>query len=381
MSVNTPLSPSAIIERIQSGIIPQNGRRALVAMSGGVDSAVTAALMLAQGYRTTGSTIRMRSEHLNMSGERSCCSQKDIDAAAAAAHQLGIEHIVLDQTANFEENVIRRFVESYQSGKTPNPCVACNRYVKFKTYFDRAAALGFDVLATGHYARIRYDGASGRWQLLKGRRGEKDQSYVLYTLTQAELSRLQFPCGEYTKTEIRAIAAGLGLPCADQPDSQDICFIPGGDYHDFLLRYCGNPDESGSFVDAATGAILGPHKGFTAYTIGQRKGLGISAGRPLFVLDKDPVTRAVYLGDNADLFRNSLTAGDLNWIQIPELTGSLRCSARIRYNNRETLCVVTPGPDATARADFDEPVRAVAKGQSVVFYQGDAVVGGGVITG
>lgn len=358
---------------------PNGFRRALVAMSGGVDSTVAAALMKEQGYHVTGATLRLRTDEHFGTAERSCCSQRDIDDAEKAARQLGIDYRVLDRTENFLEEVVDRFVRGYREGATPNPCVDCNRYIKFKTFFDSATALGFDVIATGHYARVRYDDQTGRWLLLKGKDHSKDQSYVLYTLTQDQLAQTCFPCGEYSKPQIRQMAEDLHVINANKPDSQDICFVPDGDYHRFLAEYDESFDEAGNFIDAATGEVIAPHKGYTSYTIGQRKGLGISADRPLYVVGIDPLTHEVFLGDNDLLFQTALIAEEPNWISIPELTAPLHCAAKIRYSLKETPCTVIPLSEDRVLVRFDEPVRAITKGQSVVFYQGEVVVGGAKI--
>ncbi len=363
-----------------------NAAKAMVAMSGGVDSTVAVALMIANGYHTSGGTLRLRDTHLDFeNGKKSCCSQKDIDDAGAMCKRLGVTHHVLDRLTHFESDVILPFIEAYQAGATPNPCVDCNRRIKFKTFFEESKSLGFDYLATGHYARVKFDPERNRYLLLKGKTVEKDQSYVLYTLSQAQLARLRFPCGEYSKTEIREIARALGLSVADKPDSQDICFIPSGDYHQFMHDYASQAkapmtiEENGEFIDLKTGQSYGLHKGFSAYTIGQRKGLGIAAGRPVYVVDKDPLTKTVYLGDESDLWQTTLEADQTNWILFDRLEAPYSCTAKIRYGLKETACTIEPLSNDRIRVTFAEPIRAITKGQSIVFYNDEYVVGGGKI--
>ena len=340
--------------------------RVLAAMSGGVDSSVAAALLIEAGYRVSGVTLKL--------------FRGADDAAAAAAKKaagaLGIEHRVLDVTRAFSRDVVERFIAGYRSGETPNPCIDCNRYVKFGVLFDEAAASGA-YLATGHYARIERDRQTGRCLLKKAADQEKDQSYVLYRLTQDRLSHTLLPLGGYKKADVRAIAKRYGCSTAER-ESQEICFIPDHDHAAFIARAAGAVAPEGDFVDTR-GNVLGRHGGITRYTIGQRKGLGVSLGRPAFVVAIDPAANTVTLGEEKDLYAASLLVKDLHVVSGERIEGALRVQAKIRYAARPQDATFTPLGEGTGRVDFDAPQRAVTPGQAAVFYQGDTVVGGGTI--
>lgn len=349
-------------------------RRVFAAMSGGVDSAAAALLLLQAGCDVTGVTLRL---HGFRDRPGLCGSADEIDTARSVAAALGIPHVVLDLSERFRERVMDRFVSEYVRGRTPNPCVDCNREIKFGALLDWALDQGADAMATGHYARVRFDGALGRWQLLRGADRRKDQTYFLYQLSQHQLSHLLLPAGDYEKPALRALAAAHGLSNAQRADSQDICFVPDGDYVSFL-RQQGAELVPGDFVDEA-GRVLGRHKGLPCYTLGQRKGLGVSAGAPLYVLAKDPARNAVVLGADSALYTSELTAERVNWLSIPVPDGPLSVTARTRYSQREAAAHVEPLPGGRARVVFRDPQRAVTPGQAVVFYDGDLVLGGGTI--
>ncbi len=354
--------------------------KALIAMSGGVDSAVAALLTQQQGYDCEGVTIKMfDNESLAAASKRPCGASSDIDDARRVAERLGMAHRVLDFSTEFEENVVRRFVDTYLGGGTPNPCVDCNRHIKFDRLYREAVALGFDRIVTGHYARIVYDESTGRYQLYRAADPTKDQSYVLYTLTQEQLAHTLFPLGNLTKAAAREIAAANGFVNAHKQDSQDICFVPDGDYAAFIERYTGTPLVAGDFVDQ-TGRVLGRHRGVVCYTIGQRKGLGLSLPAPLYVCRKSVADNTVVLGPSEQLFTRELDADRVNWIAFdaPPAT-PIRVKAKVRYKQAEQWATVTATGDATMHVVFDEPQRAIAAGQAVVLYDGDAVVGGGTI--
>ena len=352
-------------------------KQVAVAMSGGVDSAGAALLLRQAGCEVSGVTLRL---HPYKDRPGLCGSADDIETARSVAAALGIPHTVLDRCELFRAKVMDRFVSEYVQGRTPNPCIDCNREVKFGALMDWALEQGADYLATGHYARVAYDEPSGRWLLLRGQDPRKDQSYVLYQLTQRPLSHLLLPIGEYEKAAVREIAARHGLSNAGKPDSQDICFVPGGDYMAFLQEYGGVTPVPGEFVDQE-GRVLGRHKGLERYTPGQRKGLGVSADAPLYVVEKDLVRGTVVLGPDSALYSRELTAERLNWISIPDLTAPLAVTAKTRYTQREAAAVAEPLPDGRMRVVFDEPQRAVTAGQAVVLYDGERVVGGGTICG
>ena len=349
-------------------------RRVFAAMSGGVDSAAAALLLLQAGCDVTGVTLRL---HGFRDRPGLCGSADEIDTARSVAAALGIPHVVLDLSERFRERVMDRFVSEYVRGRTPNPCVDCNREIKFGALLDWALDQGADAMATGHYARVRFDGALGRWQLLRGADRRKDQTYFLYQLSQHQLSHLLLPAGDYEKPALRALAAAHGLSNAQRADSQDVCFVPDGDYVSFL-RQQGAELVPGDFVDEA-GRVLGRHKGLPCYTLGQRKGLGVSAGAPLYVLAKDPARNAVVLGADSALYTSELTAERVNWLSIPVPDGPLSVTARTRYSQREAAAHVEPLPGGRARVVFRDPQRAVTPGQAVVFYDGDLVLGGGTI--
>ena len=346
--------------------------RVAVAMSGGVDSAAAALLLQQAGYEVWGVTLRLQS----CTGAAEA-AEAEIDAARRAAEALGIPHRVLDLRERFRSAVMDRFVSEYLAGRTPNPCVDCNREIKFGALLDWALEQGADYLSTGHYARLDQAGENGRWRLLRGTDRRKDQSYVLYQLNQRQLSHLLLPLGSYDKPAIRSLVENRGLSNARKADSQDICFIPDGDYAAFLAR-SGAELVPGDFVDQ-TGRVLGRHKGLPCYTPGQRKGLGVSAGEPVYVLRKEAASNRIILGPDSALYTTELTAERVNWLSVPPPEGPMAVTAKTRYTQREAAATAELLPDGRLRVIFQEPQRAVTAGQAVVLYVGDAVAGGGTI--
>ena len=352
---------------------------ALIAMSGGVDSSVAAYLMRQKGYRCLGATMRLyRNEDLGQSAYHTCCSQQDIEDASEVAFQLDIPYEVVDFTPEFQTQIIEKFIRTYEAGGTPNPCIDCNRYMKFNRLLELAQQRGLDCVVTGHYARIIQDPDSGRYVLKKALDGSKDQSYVLYNLTQEQLAHTQFPLGVLHKTEVREIAAQLHFINARKHDSQDICFVPDGDYAAFMEQYTGKHYPPGDFLDL-DGHPVGQHKGAVRYTCGQRKGLGLSLGCSVYVCKKDMAHNTVTVGPESALFRRELVADDWNWISIPRLEAPMRAKAKTRYRQTEQWATVSPVDETRAKVVFDEPQRAITVGQAVVLYDGDTVVGGGTI--
>ena len=354
-------------------------KRALIAMSGGVDSSLAAKLMQDDGYECIGCTMRLfHNEDAGLERSRTCCSLEDVEDARSVADELGMRFYVFNFTDDFRNTVIRRFVESYQNGITPNPCIDCNRYMKFGKLFDRAKILDCDCVVTGHYARI--EERDGRYVLKKAIDATKDQSYVLYAMTQDQLAHTRFPLGDLCKTHVRALAEQNGFVNADKPDSQDICFVPNGDYAHIIELQTGCKAAAGNFVDRC-GNVLGTHRGVIHYTIGQRKGLGIAAGEPLYVCRICPQSNTVVLGRNEDLFSTEADAMDFNWISGESLKQAIRCKVKIRYRQAEQWATVTPCGEHDVHISFDDPQRAVTPGQAAVLYDGDIVLGGGTIRG
>lgn len=349
----------------------------LVAMSGGVDSSVAAKLLLDGGNDCIGCTMKLyNNEDAGISKGHTCCSLDDVEDARSVAYRLGIEHFVFNFSDDFREKIIDKFVESYCRGLTPNPCIDCNRYMKFNKLFDRAAILGCDYIATGHYARIEFK--NGKYLLKKAVDPSKDQSYVLYSMTQNQLSHTLFPLGGMCKEETRKIAEESGFINAKKPDSQDICFVPDGDYAKIIELHTGKKAPFGNFVDK-NGNILGKHKGIIHYTIGQHRWLGIDLPGKRYVCRICPKNNTVVLGTADELFSREAFAEDFNWISGEAPERSFRCKAKIRYRQPEQWATVTPIGKNAAQIVFDEPQRAITPGQAAVLYDGETVLGGGVI--
>lgn len=347
-----------------------------MAMSGGVDSSVAAYLLKEQGYEVVGITLKLWDRNECNSLAKSCCSIDDVNDARSVCAKLDIPFYVLNFKGDFQQKVIDYFVNSYLEGKTPNPCIACNRYIKFDELLKKADSLGMDYIATGHYAKIEFNGE--RYVLRKGIDDTKDQTYVLYNLGQEQLKRILLPLGDYRKTQIREIAEKLELGVAKKPDSQEICFVEDNNYARFISEYSKKPVIEGNFIDK-DGKILGKHKGITHYTIGQRKGLGISFDVPRFVVSKNIEDNTVVLGKQEELFSKSLLAEDLNFISVENITKKTRVKAKTRYSSKLADAEISPLEDGRLLVEFDEPQRAITPGQAVVFYDGDIVFGGGTI--
>ena len=346
--------------------------KVLTGMSGGVDSAVCTYLLKSQGYEVGGVNCHF------YKGDEAFMKKQEIDTldAKRTADMLGVPFYVFDLTEEFTEKVIGNFIKSYEQGETPNPCIVCNRHLKFDSMLKKAQQEGYDKIATGHYAIIEKQG--DRYLLKKGLDSTKDQSYVLYCLNQHQLSHTLFPLGDMTKQQARDIANEIGFSCAGKHDSQDICFIPDGDYASFIEQYTGKSFPCGNFVNTE-GKILGQHKGIIRYTVGQRKGLGLALPAPMYVKEKDVINNTVILCDNNTLFTRELEATNINFIPFDRLTSPIRVKAKVRYKHTEQWATVEQTGDDSFRLVFDEPQRAIAKGQSVVLYDGDYIVGGGTI--
>lgn len=354
-------------------------KRAIIAMSGGVDSSVAAYLMKQDGYDCMGVTMKLfHNEDIGIPREHACCSLDDVEDARSVAYSLGIPYHVFNFSDRFEDTVIKRFIAAYENGMTPNPCIDCNRYLKFDKLYHRAKELDYEYVVTGHYARIEKDALSGRYLLKKALDTNKDQSYVLYALTQEQLAHTLFPLGGMTKPEVRSIADENGFINARKHDSQDICFVQNGSYADFIEEHTGRKYTGGDFIDK-DGNILDRHHGIIRYTIGQRHGLGLSLPEPLYVCGVNPIKNTVTLGKESELYSQALTATDINLISVFSIDEPLRLKAKVRYRQPEQWATVLQTDEDTLQIKFDEPQRAVTKGQAVVLYDGDIVVGGGTI--
>ena len=350
--------------------------RAIIGMSGGVDSSVAAYLMKKAGYECIGATMRL---YDSSTEESTCCSLDDVEDARAVASRLGIRHYVFNFKDDFDGQVIQKFVTGYEQGLTPNPCIDCNRHLKFDRLLRRAQELGCNWVVSGHYAQIRQDPVSGRYLLYKAADRAKDQTYFLACLNQEQMAHIQFPLGGLTKTQVRQIAQENGFVNARKRDSQDICFVPDGDYGAFLQRYTGKTYPEGDFLDLQ-GQVVGHHRGAACYTLGQRKGLGLAMGAPVYVCAKDMQRNTVTVGPGEALFSPALLAGDWNWYPFPTLTAPMRVTVKTRHSQFEQAATVYPEENGFARVEFDQPQRAVTPGQAVALYDGDMVVGGGTIT-
>lgn len=351
-------------------------KKIVVGLSGGVDSSVAAYLLKEEGYEVIGVTMTHFREQNLLKGVMSS-SEKIVQDAARVAEHLGIRHYVADVCPEFQEHVIDYFIKEYLSGRTPNPCVVCNRYIKWKALLDEGAKHGAELLATGHYARIEQL-ANGRYALKCSVTAEKDQTYALYGLSQEQLSRTRMPLGTYHKDQIRKIAEEIQLPVADKPDSMEICFIPDKDYAGYIEEHTDTSIPKGNYVDLQ-GKVLGTHQGITHYTVGQRKGLNLAMGRPVFVTEIRPDTNEVVIGDNQDVFAPALRCSHLNPMAVPEFTDGMEVSARIRYNHKGAPAILKRIGEDELLVRFLQPQRAITPGQAVVFYKDDYVAGGGII--
>lgn len=356
-----------------------NGKKVVVGMSGGVDSSVAAWLLQQQGYEVIGVTMQIwQEEELETVEENGgCCGLSAVEDARRVADRLSIPHYVMNFKKDFQEKVIDYFMDEYLHGRTPNPCIACNRYVKWESLLRRSLEIGADYIATGHYAQVERL-PNGRYAVKKSKTAAKDQTYALYNLTQEQLSHTLMPVGAYTKEEIRTFAEELGLLVAKKPDSQEICFVPDQDYARYIEEHAGVEIPEGNFV-WTDGTVIGRHKGITHYTIGQRKRLGLSMGRPVVVTQIRPETNEVVIGETTDVFCRTLYADRLNWMAAEPLESEQRYWAKIRYNHGGASCIVRMFEEGKIECVFDEPVRAVTPGQAVVFYDGEYVAGGGTI--
>lgn len=354
-------------------------KKAMIAMSGGVDSSVAAYLMKDAGYDCIGATMKLfHNEDIGISRAHTCCSLDDVEDARNVAASLDIPYYVFNFSERFQEEVMDKFVHSYENGMTPNPCIDCNRYLKFEYLYQRAKELDYDYIVTGHYARIEQDKDTGRYLLKKAVDDSKDQSYVLFSMTKEQLAHTLFPLGGMHKTKVRELAESHGFVNARKHDSQDICFVQNGSYADFIETYTGKTYPAGDFIDK-NGNVLGRHKGIIRYTIGQRKGLGLSLREPMYVMAVNPADNTVVLGSDSDLFTPELTAKDINLISVDSIDTPMRVKAKVRYRHTEQWATVTQTDDDTIKVVFDEPQRAITRGQAVVLYDGDNVVGGGTI--
>ena len=348
-------------------------------MSGGVDSSVAALLTKEAGYDCAGATMKLfTNEQIGVEGESRCCSLDDVEDARSVANRLSMPYYVFNFADRFKECVIDRFVSEYEAGRTPNPCIDCNKFLKFERFFMRAVEMDIDHIVTGHYARIEYEAASGRWLLKKGADAAKDQSYVLYQLTQEQLAHTLLPLGGMTKGEVREIAEAHGFINANKRESQDICFVPDGDYAAFIERYRGEALRRGRFV-TKRGGTIGEHKGLVHYTVGQRRGLGLSLREPLYVCVKCPADNTVVLGPESELFSKRLTASGLNLIACGAIETPIHVTAKTRYKQKEQRATARQTGEGTLLLEFDEPQRAITPGQAVVMYDGDTVIGGATI--
>lgn len=356
------------------------GKKVVVGMSGGVDSSVAAYLLKEQGYDVIGVTMQIwqDEDHFVQEENGGCCGLSAVDDARRVAERLEIPYYVMNFKQEFRENVMDYFTAEYLRGRTPNPCIACNRYVKWESLLRRSLEIGADYIATGHYARVEQL-ANGRYAIKNSVTAAKDQTYALFNLTQEQLAHTLMPVGAYTKDEIRAMAEDIGLMVAHKKDSQEICFIPDNDYAGFIDRECGGKvPPPGNFV-SVDGEVLGRHKGITHYTVGQRKGLGIALGHPVFVTEIRPDTNEVVLGENEDVFTDKLYADHLNFMSLPDIQDEVLLKAKIRYSHAGSMCRVKRTGEDEICCEFLEPVRAVTPGQAVVLYDGDYVAGGGII--